>query len=79
MRQADLGPGFWRKRGIRGYAGAALNVGLISIGLYMLTAGTYATVESIRENYAAVSRTRSLFWESHLTVRAGYRLWGLHL
>ena len=55
MRSQDYGRNGWRTRGIRGYAGAIVNVILIAIGLFMLTAGTYSTVESIRENYAAVS------------------------
>lgn len=41
MRQADYGPGWISRRGIRGIAGAGLNVFIILIGLYMLTAGTY--------------------------------------
>ncbi|KAL8907933.1 MAG: hypothetical protein Q9171_005649 [Xanthocarpia ochracea] len=53
MRQADYGPGWATKRGIRGLAGFALNVFIIFIGLYMLTAGTYATVQSIIDNYHA--------------------------
>lgn len=53
MRQADYGPGWVTKRGIRGIAGLALNIFIILIGLYMLTAGTYATVQSIIDNYKA--------------------------
>ncbi|KAL8766542.1 MAG: hypothetical protein Q9209_006685 [Squamulea sp. 1 TL-2023] len=53
MRQADYGPGWITKRGIRGIGGFALNVFIILIGLYMLTAGTYATVQSIVDNYHA--------------------------
>ncbi|KAI4240582.1 MAG: hypothetical protein L6R40_005070 [Gallowayella cf. fulva] len=53
MRKADYGPGWVTKRGIRGLAGFALNVFIILIGLYMLTAGTYATVQSIIDNYHA--------------------------
>lgn len=43
MRQADYGPGFATKRGIRGIAGLALNVFLIIFGLFMLTGGTYVS------------------------------------
>ncbi|KAL8785212.1 MAG: hypothetical protein Q9213_003481 [Squamulea squamosa] len=46
MRKADYGPGWITKRGIRGIGGFALNVFIILIGLYMLTAGTYATVQT---------------------------------
>ena len=42
MRQADYGAD-WLKRGIRGYAGLALNVIIIFIGLFMLTGGTYVS------------------------------------
>lgn len=51
MRQADYGPGWISRRGIRGLSGFLLNVVIILIGLYMLSAGTYATVQSIIDNY----------------------------
>ncbi|KAL8729921.1 MAG: hypothetical protein Q9181_004836 [Wetmoreana brouardii] len=51
MRRADYGPGWITKRGIRGLWGFTLNVFIILIGCYMLTAGTYATVQSIIDNY----------------------------
>lgn len=44
MRRADYGPGWLSNRGIRGIAGFILNVILISIGLFMLTGGTYVGV-----------------------------------
>ena len=43
MRQADYGPGWIHRRGIRGIAGFALNVFIILIGLFMLTGGTYVS------------------------------------
>ena len=46
MRQADYGPGWISRRGIRGLSGFALNVIIILIGLYMLTAGTYVSVDA---------------------------------
>ena len=55
MRRADLGPGFWKKRGIRGYVGAGVNVCIIVIGVYFLTAGTYVSVKAIMNSYAAGS------------------------
>ncbi|KAK3672239.1 hypothetical protein LTR78_007779 [Recurvomyces mirabilis] len=55
MRRADYGPGFWKTRGIRGMAGAALNVTCILIGLLFLTAGTYASVESIVQGYESAT------------------------
>lgn len=44
MRRADYGPGWFSKRGIRGISGFILNVILIGIGLFMLSAGTYVGV-----------------------------------
>lgn len=44
MRRADYGPGWFSKRGIRGISGFILNVILICIGLFMLSAGTYVSV-----------------------------------
>ena len=43
MRTADYGPGWYTKRGIRGMWGAFLNVIIILIGLFFLTAGTYVS------------------------------------
>lgn len=43
MRRADLGPGFWKKRGIRGYAGFVVNIFIIGVGFYFLGAGTYVS------------------------------------
>ncbi|MCJ1475612.1 hypothetical protein MMC13_004275 [Lambiella insularis] len=53
MRNADFGPGWYSKRGLRGYWGTFLNVVIILIGLFMLTAGTYASVDSIVLGYQA--------------------------
>ena len=52
MRQADYGPGFWKVRGFRGWFGFVLNIFLILVGFLFLTAGTYASVESIKQGYA---------------------------
>lgn len=43
MRKADYGPGWIHRRGIRGLSGFVLNVIIIMIGLFMLTAGTYVS------------------------------------
>ncbi|MCJ1394820.1 hypothetical protein MMC18_007700 [Xylographa bjoerkii] len=51
MREADYGPGWYTKRGIRGLWGTVLNAVIILIGLFMLTAGTYASVDSIVLGY----------------------------
>ncbi|KAL8717959.1 MAG: hypothetical protein Q9225_004850 [Loekoesia sp. 1 TL-2023] len=53
MRRADYGPGWISKRGIRGVAGFSFNVFIILVGCYMLTAGTYATVQNIINSYKA--------------------------
>lgn len=52
MRKADYGPGFWKVRGWKGWAGSIVNVLLILVGLFFLTGGTYASVESIKMGYA---------------------------
>ena len=44
MRKADYGPGWIQRRGIRGLWGFVLNVVIILIGLFMLTAGTYVSL-----------------------------------
>ena len=44
MRYADYGPGWIRRRGLRGIWGFAISVFIILIGLYMLTAGTYVSL-----------------------------------
>lgn len=46
MRKADYGPGWVTKRGIRGLAGFILNVLIILVGCYMLTAGTYVSLKT---------------------------------
>ncbi|KAL9127487.1 MAG: hypothetical protein Q9217_003643 [Psora testacea] len=53
MRKADYGEGWVTRRGIRGISGFILNVVIILIGLFMLTGGTYATCQSIVDNYHA--------------------------
>ncbi|KAI9706523.1 MAG: hypothetical protein M1836_003529 [Candelina mexicana] len=51
MRQADFGPGYYHRRGIRGLAGFVFNIFIILIGLFFLSAGTYASVETILQDY----------------------------
>ena len=55
MRHADYGDGFYKSRGIRGWLGAILNVLCIGIGLLFLSAGTYASVESIVQGYESAA------------------------
>jgi hypothetical protein len=51
LRRAKYGEGFWKTRGFRGYFGFFFNILLCLIGLLFLTAGTYATVQSIIDGY----------------------------
>lgn len=44
MRRADYGPGFWAKRGFRGWFGFIFNILLICVGLLFLTGGTYVSL-----------------------------------
>ena len=44
MRKADLGPGFWKKRGLRGWVGFIMNIFIIFAGIFFLTVGTYVSV-----------------------------------
>ncbi|KIW60632.1 hypothetical protein PV05_00834 [Exophiala xenobiotica] len=53
MRQADLGQGFYKKRGIRGWIGFLMNIFIIIVGFYFLGVGTYTSVESIILDYDA--------------------------
>ncbi|KAK5044605.1 hypothetical protein LTR84_010619 [Exophiala bonariae] len=53
MRKADLGPGFYKKRGIRGWVGFIVNIFIILVGVFFLGAGTYASVDSIILDYDA--------------------------
>jgi hypothetical protein len=55
MRKETYGPRFYATRGIRGWAGFIFNVILCCIGLLFLSAGTYATVQSIIDGYAAAN------------------------
>lgn len=46
MRRADLGPGFYRKRGFRGWFGFLMNIFIIIVGIYFLGVGTYVSTMS---------------------------------
>ena len=43
MRNADYGPGWWKRLSIRGYFMLALNLMIILIGVYFLGVGTYVS------------------------------------
>ncbi|KAL9115426.1 MAG: hypothetical protein Q9227_000747 [Pyrenula ochraceoflavens] len=52
MRRAEYGPNWYKERGlIRGWGGLLLNVFIILVGFLFLSAGTYASVESIIQGY----------------------------
>jgi len=53
LRSERFGPNYWRTRGLRGYVGFFFNILLCFIGMLFLTAGTYATVQSIIDGYEA--------------------------
>lgn len=53
MRRVDGGANWLREQSLYGYAMLALNVFIIIIGLFFLSAGTYTSVQSIIDSYAA--------------------------
>lgn len=53
MRKVDGGLDFVKERSVTGILLAALNVVIIVIGLFFLTAGTYASVQSIVDAFDA--------------------------
>ncbi|KAF1814277.1 putative neutral amino acid permease [Eremomyces bilateralis CBS 781.70] len=55
MRRMDYGPRYWEKRGFRGWFGLFVNIFLCITGLFFLTGGTYASVQSIVDGYNADS------------------------
>lgn len=55
MRKADGGLALIKKHSIGGYAMAALNIVIILTGLFFLTAGTYASVQAIIDEFESGS------------------------
>ncbi|KAI9841751.1 MAG: hypothetical protein M1837_000412 [Sclerophora amabilis] len=53
MRKADYGDGWIGRLGFRGKMTFALNIAIIMTGFFFLFGGTYASVQSIIDNYAA--------------------------
>lgn len=51
MRKADGGIALVKERNVAGYLLGALNIFIILIGIFFLTAGTYATVQGIIEEF----------------------------
>ena len=74
MRKADYGPGWYKSRGIRGMWGAFLNVFIIGVGFYFLTAGTYASVDAIVQGYKAGGFGGAFSCDSNgLLLLSGYK------
>lgn len=78
MRKADYGPGWIRRRGIRGVAGFLLNVWIILIGLYMLSAGTYVS-SCYPYNYALETNTRLGYLPKYRRQLQRWPCWGQFL
>jgi len=53
MRRVDHGPQFYKVRGIRGWVGFLMNWFILLVGFFFLTAGTYASVQSIIDDFEA--------------------------
>lgn len=53
MRRIDGGVNWLREQTLYGYMMFALNISIILIGIFFLTAGTYTSVQSIIDSYAA--------------------------
>jgi hypothetical protein len=67
MRQADYGPGWWKRLSIRGYLTLALNLLIILIGIYFLGVGTYVSFNQLLDtlNFTdGVCRLRSTILSS---------------
>ena len=53
MRRVDLGPGWMSRLDWKGKVGFVSNIAICFIGVFFLTVGSYATVQSIIDSYAA--------------------------
>jgi Transmembrane amino acid transporter protein len=53
MREQDHGPGWWKRCTPFGFLMLAFNLFLIAVGIFFLGAGTYVSVQSILDSYAA--------------------------
>lgn len=79
MRQADLGPGFWHQRGIRGYLGAGVNVFIILVGFFFLGAGTYvSSLISISRDHST-NDAAVLSSEHPIGLQGWERRWRFHV
>lgn len=74
MRHADYGPGFYKKRGIRGWVGFIVNVGLILVGLFFLGPGTYVSLpfDHFHERIANMT-IAGCRYERHYKLSDGFR------
>lgn len=55
MREADFGPKYYSSRGFGGWIEFIFNIVLCLIGLFFLTAGTYASVQGIVDGYKSAT------------------------
>ncbi|CAN6653852.1 hypothetical protein TRVA0_026S02190 [Trichomonascus vanleenenianus] len=60
MKSEDLGKGWYKRLDWKGKAMLAVNILMIVLGLFILGPGTYATVESIIDNFRS-GNTRGVF------------------
>ncbi|KAK5078551.1 hypothetical protein LTS08_006486 [Lithohypha guttulata] len=51
MRRVDYGPNFYKVRGFKGWFGFLLNWFILLTGFFFLTVGTYASVQSIIDDF----------------------------
>jgi hypothetical protein len=51
MKQTDLGPGFYRKEGVRGMIGFGVNVFIIGVGLFFLGPGLYVSARKFEISF----------------------------
>lgn len=69
MRRADLGPGFYKKRGIRGWVGFLMNCFIILAGIFFVTVGTYVSLfDSQRTTVLDANLVRRLRYRVSLTI-----------
>jgi hypothetical protein len=76
MRRADLGPGFWKKRGIRGWIGFLMNIFIICFGIFTLTVGTYVSPPCTRLALAFLTSSIGICRSDHPRL---YRSTSIHL
>lgn len=74
MRRADYGPGYYKKRGIRGIVGFVINIIIIIIGIFMLGVGTYV---GLLLSWLLKSRLTHTFQASVESILLSYQTGGV--